>query len=174
MSLACSLHLATLACAHGLDRHSSFMMPSGFSAYLLGHTLCWHPVPSGTHPASNHGIKIVVRCQAAHTLPETKGHDHGGRATLASESAVRIYPHLGQRPGYPSALLPRQPGDPSFSDCAQVPNQGRMWHICRQAPSKENRPRCLGSLPQSPAGALDKAQWHSEPETATNTMAGQL
>ena len=34
-----------------------------------GHKLCWHPSPSGTHPASSHGINIV--------LFERTGHDHG-------------------------------------------------------------------------------------------------
>jgi hypothetical protein len=70
------------------------MMPAGFSAYLLGHTLCWHPAPRGTPPVPNHGIKIVALCQEDHTLPQTNGHDHSGSATLASESAVGIHPHL--------------------------------------------------------------------------------
>ena len=133
-----------------------------FSAYLMGHALCWHPVPSGTHIAPSHGIMIVVHCQADHTLPATEGGVHGGSATLASESLVGMHPRLGQGPGYPSVLHPRQQCDPSFRDCPQVAHQGHMWHICRQAPSDDKRPSGIGSLPQSPGGALEKAQCHTE------------
>ena len=38
MHIACSLPLADPACTHGLNRHISFMMPSGFSAHFAGGT----------------------------------------------------------------------------------------------------------------------------------------
>ena len=174
MYIACSLHLATLDCTHGLDRHTSCMVPAGFGAYLLGHILCLQPAPVGTHIASSHGIAIVLHCQEAQSLPETKGHDHGGSATLASESVVGINPHLSQGPGYPSALRPRQPCDPSFSDCEQGQAQGHLWHICRHAPSTDKMCSYVGSLPQSPAGTFEIAPAIRKPEITTNTRAGQL
>ena len=53
MSLDCSLHLATLVCPHGLDRHSSFMMPLGSVHTCQGTPSggSQHPLAPILHPA---------------------------------------------------------------------------------------------------------------------------
>ena len=143
LALGCS-------CLHPWARQAQFIHePSGFSVYLRGHALCWHPVPSGTHPASNHGIHIV--------LPERRGHDHGGRATPASESAVRVYPHLGQGPIYPNALLPKKQGDPTSATVRKYRAKGTCGTFAGKRPPTSTFPVALAAYGRAHQEHLNKS-----------------